>query len=110
MNARAKAKDGTGITGSLAITLSNQAFPTSSPSHETETGIYCHNRTLYIHSDELVEQQCQLKIYDLSGRMLVQEQINPTSYTYDLSHLHGGIYIIRLSQPDWDELYKISIY
>ncbi len=54
-------------------------------------------------------ERCSLKIFDLSGRMLEQELINPGSYTYDAGHLNSGIYFIHLSRNNWNSLHKLSI-
>jgi len=109
VTAIAIAKDGTGITGTLDILLSNQDFSTSVPTQKLETKIFCHNRIIHISSEEWEGQPCTLKIFDLNGRMLEQEQINPTSFTYDAGHLNNGIYIIHLSRQNWNSLFKISI-
>jgi len=105
----AKAKDGSGITGTMDILLSNQDFATSVPTQKLETKIFSHNKILHIRSEELEGQQCTLKIFDISGRMLEQEQINPSSYTYDAGHLNNGIYLIHLSRQNWNSIHKIIV-
>ncbi len=109
VTAIAKAKDGTGITGTLIIVLSNQAFATSVQDQKLETEVYCHNKIIRIRSGEMEGERCSLKIFDLSGRMLEQELINPDSYTYDAGHLNSGIYLIHLSRQNWNNFHKISI-
>jgi len=109
VTAIAVAKDGSGVRGTLDILLSNQDFATTVSAQKLETEIFCHNRIIHIRTEELDGQPCSLKIFDLSGRMLEQEQINPGSYTYDAGHLNSGIYIIHLSRQNWNSLFKISI-
>ena len=58
--------------------------------------------TLYIQSEEMVEQ---VGIYDISGRMLLQET-NPNQ-SIDISHLSSGIYLAKVRTVQGETIKKV---
>ena len=60
--------------------------------------------TLYIQSEEAVEQ---VSIYDISGRMLLQE--TGTSQSIDLNNLTNGIYLVKVKIAGGETVKKIVI-
>jgi hypothetical protein len=51
------------------------------------------NETLYIES---IEEMSQICIYDITGRLIIRDNVNIMNAQFDMSHLEAGLYIVTI--------------
>ncbi len=97
VTATATANDGSGITGTLIINISNQEIPSGLKINSIEpSGFYMTNQFIQVQlPDHGIDQT--LALYSLQGTLLKKQSAKGSSGTVDISSLPAGYYILVLS-------------
>ncbi len=108
VTATATATDGSGIFGSLTITISNQTIPTSvkeisdPPFTWTSDG---ENLFVMVNDDSRFKT---FRLYNLLGRSIIQQNITQSNAVFNISSLQSGIYIVSFSGESGTENFKLN--
>ena len=52
----------------------------------------------------------QLTVYDISGRLILREKLEPNNYnTVQATELYGGVYVVRLESEGKQKVSKVIL-
>lgn len=93
----ATAKDGSGVTGSLVITISKQQIPTSlDPGNKDPLIIGMNDRELRIRMPEYSRDR-KVNFYNLTGSLVLSRPAGERDCTVNISSMAAGLYILVVS-------------
>jgi uncharacterized protein YjdB len=104
----ATATDGSGVSGILDVTITNQGTPTNIDAQEMESVLITLTNThINIHLDENKRFQ-NLYLFDIQGRQIINTKLLDSEYTIDSNSLIPGVYIVILSGKEEIKVVKFS--
>jgi hypothetical protein len=109
VTALAKANDGSGVSGSLKVTISNQNLPTTiSPTDVEPVEILFTHSFINIRIKEMKNLQ-HIFIYNILGNLIMNINTPEKDNIMDKSLFIPGVYIVVFSGTAEYKTYKISI-
>lgn len=106
VRAIATATDGSGISGYLEITISNQNTSTSNqPVEEEPFSIKMDNSTILVYF-KTQQEYYQVRLINLQGHLLINQRVNSDPCLMDISSIPPGLYILQLI---YDEVKSESV-
>ncbi|MCT4582100.1 MAG: T9SS type A sorting domain-containing protein [Flavobacteriales bacterium] len=92
----ATANDGSGVTGSATITISNQSVSVTEQHHNNMFSIYPNpaKTTIGIHTNASINE---IQIIDLIGKIVLVQNSNYNNI--NISDLNSGIYYVKINTP-----------
>jgi len=91
----ATSNDGSNITGSMVITITNQSTGIVHINSQSFS-IYPNPAKAYILIESDFHSNCYLTIYSIDGKSVFTKQIVKTSNSIDISEINKGIYILKI--------------
>ena len=96
VTARATANDGSGVTGNLIVTISNQSLPTGLEKNKSLKTSVTRNELIIMFIDDFHSYNANL--YNLQGILISGKIVENDSLSFDISNIPSGIYIVELSK------------
>ena len=96
----ATAADGSGVKGSIQITISNQTTGISTfqkPADVSRMRIFPNPSSEFIQVEGKMEFPAVLRIYNMTGRLIREERLESGDQQVDVSGLQQGLFIIRMN-------------
>jgi len=97
----ATANDGSGIQGSMQITISNQTSlgdGDENPKSETPVSIAISKDELKLRLNDLSYIACKASLYSLQGVLIAKKILTSEGATFDVSNVPPGIYSVLVSK------------
>jgi uncharacterized protein YjdB len=109
VTAKATATDGSGIAGTLTITITNQVITGISENENGESVSLKKNGSQIIVNYQKNNDFQSIHIYDIMGHAILNRQLPEDEYSFDLSAMVPGIYLLVLSGRNLSKTFKISL-
>jgi hypothetical protein len=108
VTAIARATDGSGITGIFEIVIDNQPVEID-PNDFHKPEIYISNSRLNVILDDSEDFE-RIQLFDIPGRILIDQVLEKTSWSTNVAHFYNGIYIVVLSGKESILSRKVLLY
>lgn len=104
---QATAMDGSGVTGILIITITNQSTPTDIPCNNESCVIYFNQSFLTVSLD--YSKFTQMVVYDTQGRVMAISSIHENMNEIWLSDLMPGVYLFVFKGKEAEKTLKVGV-
>ena len=114
INVTSSANQATTITGSKLwiddLTVIYNSTKVNEVNAETGVKIYSHDKNLYVDFSNRSEEQADLILFDLTGKVVASFKVEKNKVnTFELSNLNAGLFLYQLTGADYKKSGKFII-
>jgi hypothetical protein len=108
VTAKATATDGSNVSGTLTITITNQVITGISDEENDKKVTIRRMNSQFIVDYPNIEDFQDLRVYDMLGHVILSQKLPEDECSFDVSAMVSGIYLVVLTGKSLNKTFKIA--